>query len=191
MSILLYFSLLILSFTQDCKPFGTRIQYGNSLYISNSTEKMVVSFNTHDPCSSSFLRILSDEGFREVLCPPIEIKTSESMAYYTTYVHRCSIEDEINFGRKLLYNVFGWEPSSMEEPTMWVEHWVSLTPVDPHEEDDPINILVLGDWGPIRDKYFIPIFDSLKKVRESIKLDLFIVLGDIGYDLDSYNGTYY
>lgn len=54
--------LLVLTWTssaQSCAPFGTRIQYGEVLTNPDSPQKIAISFNTNQPCSTSYLRILN------------------------------------------------------------------------------------------------------------------------------------
>ena len=40
-----------------CEPFGTRLFYGDVLINPNSNDKAVVYFDTHESCSSSFVRL--------------------------------------------------------------------------------------------------------------------------------------
>lgn len=64
----LLLSVLALAAAQNCTPYGVRIQYGEVLLDPLHSNKAVISFNTPDSCSSSYLRILSKDGYRDISC---------------------------------------------------------------------------------------------------------------------------
>lgn len=71
-NILPFLLLIILVASQsDCNPYGVRIQYGQLLINSTSTEKLQISFNTQSPCQDSFLRILGSKGFKDIPCTSV------------------------------------------------------------------------------------------------------------------------
>lgn len=114
--ILLIVSLSIANTQNDCSPFGVRIQYGNKLIASNSSEKIRVSFNTYLPCPNSYLRVLGREGFRDIDCSSNKIAASADMNNFITYVQICSIQNEVYFGDNFYYNVYGWDAASQNDP---------------------------------------------------------------------------
>ena len=93
----LLFILTSLGLAQDCTPFGVRLQYGEGLLTASSPEKMVVYFNTDEPCTNSFIRILGKTGFNQVECQSEEIVASDRMDFFTTYVQKCSVTSEIQY----------------------------------------------------------------------------------------------
>jgi len=62
-NILLLAVLLAVTLAQNCTPLGTRLQYGDHLRDINSSNIVTISFNTPDPCTTSFLRLLTSTGF--------------------------------------------------------------------------------------------------------------------------------
>ena len=56
----LLLGMVAICVSQNCTPFGTRLQYGQQLIDASSSHKIAISFNTGSSCSSSFLRVLSN-----------------------------------------------------------------------------------------------------------------------------------
>ena len=68
---------------------------------------------------------------------------------------------------------------------------VNMNIVNPVDTINPVNILVLADWGVIRSTGFTPIIESLKNVMVQKTFKLMMINGDIAYDLDTNNGSNY
>ena len=72
--IALFLLLLVLVVSdENCVPFGLRIQYGNRMVSSASTEKMVIAFNTADICNLSYVTIFNKIGFTKVMNHPFRM----------------------------------------------------------------------------------------------------------------------
>ena len=149
---------------QNCKPFGVKIQYGQHLIDINSKHKITISFNTPDPCTHSFLRVLSATGFQQINCQSNTITTSPNMQGFIAYVQKCDIYDELSFDRPFEYVAYGWEEGSSTGPVASELGYVEVEVVDPRKAEEKLNVLILADWGPAYDTGFTYIQPTLKKV---------------------------
>ena len=89
----------------------------------NSTEKLLVSFNTPNSCGRSFLRLLTKLGFRDIPCQPTSATASANMNFFTVHVQNCPITEEISFQETFYYNVYGWDDSG-SDPKGGLIDWV-------------------------------------------------------------------
>ena len=62
---------------------------------------------------------------------------------------------------------------------------------DPRHHDREMNVMVLAHWGPSYNTGMIPVHEQFRKVHASKKIDLLVLVGDIGYNLNSRNGQNY
>lgn len=125
--VLLVYILSLFNYAQtqtSCSPLGTRIQYGEILANSNSNEKAVISFNTMQPCGSSYVRLLGSSGFKDVACRSSEVKGSANMNFFKTYVQKCSLNNEISFDTIFHYIVYGWDEDSDVDAVAGKQDWV-------------------------------------------------------------------
>jgi len=56
-----------------CEPFGRRIFYGNAIRDPKIEEKLVVRFNTKQPCNASYVTILQTSKLLKVRCESVAI----------------------------------------------------------------------------------------------------------------------
>jgi hypothetical protein len=187
---LIFLGLVALLTAEDCSPYGVRVQYGAKLMNINSTQKLVVSFNTPNVCGKSFLRLLTKLGFRDIPCQTESTIASANMNFFRINVQSCPIAQEISFQETFYYNVYGWDDSGTD-PKSGLIDWVQLSVIDPSRYNDTINTLVMADWGVIDTSGYKPITDSFRQLILVKDLHLLIVVGDIAYDLDSKNGSQY
>ena len=71
--------------------------------------------------------------------------------------------------------------------------WIETSLKDPRPEDKEFSFIVLGDWGPLKERKgeYTNIMPYLQKEIKDKKSDAIIVMGDIAYDLDFFNGEQY
>ena len=189
--LLLLLAISLVLGQDPCKPFGVRIQYGESLINLNSTEKIEISFNTYGKCGSSFVRVLGNSGFQQISCKSNQIVASVNMNNFEAVVQRCSLTNQISYGETFYYNVFGWDSTSGNDPVEGLKTWVDMKIASPTQFGGLMNILVLADWSVIEKTGFAPINGLLRDVMIEKDIHLLMVNGDIAYDLDSNNGTNY
>jgi len=91
---------------------------------SDSNEKAVISFNTQQPCGSSYIRLLGSSGFKDVACQSYEFTGSANMNFFKTYVQKCSLGNEISFDSTFHYIVYGWDENSDEDAVAGKKDWV-------------------------------------------------------------------
>jgi hypothetical protein len=63
--------------------------------------------------------------------------------------------------------------------------------IHPLNYPEPINIMVLADWGVIKTSGLTPILKFARLLMVQKDIHLLIVNGDIAYELDSDNGARY
>lgn len=181
---------LTLAAGQDCTPYGIRIQYGAVLLDHKNAEKAVISFNTPESCTTSFLRVLTKDGYRDISCQQQSTTASEKMNFFTINVQKCPLQSQIAFGEVFYYNVYGWAYNSTSDPTAGFGDWVRVSLFDPSSQSS-FNAVVMADWGVIETPGFKPINDSLHELLLVKEVHLLLIVGDIAYDLDSKNGSQY
>ncbi len=76
---------------------------------------------------------------------------------------------------------------------MYKRQLIEINIVDPRPQDRAVSAVVLADWGKIEKNKDImkPITQDLKRTIKEKGIDAIIIAGDIGYDLDSNNGSTY
>lgn len=163
--ILTIFLLCIAISLSPCEPYGLRIYYGDIVVNPSSNEKFVIYFNTKQPCSNSFVRIISKSGVRKQICSTKTITTSIFANFYTTYIHICSFS-QVPFEETFSYTAYGWDMSPASNPTPFKNQLIDVKLIDPRQKDRPLKLVVLSDWGTIEANINImtPITKDLKKV---------------------------
>jgi len=94
MKLILISLFLLWIVSPTCEPFGRRIYYGNNIKDPKVEEKLVVSFNTKEPCNASYVTISQKHKWPLVVpCETVPITASANMNNYQTYVHVCRTND--------------------------------------------------------------------------------------------------
>ena len=101
LAISLAFLLLVLVLSDNCNPFGVRLNYGQAFATrKQSKEKLGLRFNTKDECAGLSLKINFEtvvhcELLEKTDFPldPHEAKKNgiENPEPYRTHIHKCSI----------------------------------------------------------------------------------------------------
>jgi len=79
------------------------------------------------------------------------------MNFFTTYIQRCSLTNQISFESTFEYIVYGWDLTTGEDAVPGTQNWVSIKLINPYALDVRTNVLVLADWGVIKKSGFTPI----------------------------------
>lgn len=194
MKTLICLSVLICSIFSltPCEPFGVRIYYGDILVDQTSQEKAAVYFNTQQSCSSSFLNIISEDGIKKIMCQHQQVNTSAFVNFYTAHIHKCSLFN-IPLEQSFSYIAYGWAEESGDNPTPHKNSWTDVKLIDPRPKNRDTKVIALADWGDIKKNIGVmtPITNDLNKMLREEEIHLFVIDGDISYDLDTNNGTNY
>jgi hypothetical protein len=106
-----FLMLFSISLAAPCSPLWPRIFYGQSVSSASSTDKLVIYFNTAQPCTQSYIQIVTKGGMTRVNCETTSLSLSKNTNHYQTHIHKCHT-DAINYEETFFYNVFGWDGSS-------------------------------------------------------------------------------
>lgn len=55
---------------------------------------------------------------------------SKAMNYFTTYVQRCALSEEVRFGERFSYNIYGWAGNNSEQIPGFSDY-IEVLMVDP------------------------------------------------------------
>jgi hypothetical protein len=146
----------------DCTPFGLRIGLGRSYWLRSENETASIWFNTRNECSRSYVTIESGSSLKRTTCRTTKL----SFGSYSTWVHRCSV-DNVKKGGDFDYIAYGWDGSENEQRRALrsESHHVHLIGVG-----EDAKIVSIGDWGYLttRAGEYDPLdeaFDGLLKTK--------------------------